>query len=531
MTMLHPTFKRRVRFLACLILFCSVFSNEVSAESVDNKAASKERFTIQQIVVQGNTLLSQEAIQKVVKKFIGSNKSLKDLENIRDAVYGEYRKTGYALVSIGIMGLPDAKGILTVLAKEDTLRAVKVEGNKYLTRKDVLRLLPALQVGRALNVETLDKQVVVANDNSSRTIAVALQTIDVGVFDAIVKVAEQKMITHMLSLDNTGNRAQDPLRYTYRFIHKGLGQRKDAMGILMYARSPNGNVQQYLAYYSQPLGVKGNSIYAMALKSKSSYGLTDTGYGIFNMAGSGQFYGIHYVHSLYRSPATKLTLDLGVDFRSSFDDTDFEGIDMGPDINSRPISLSTHYSWTGKTDSVSMQLTYVRNFPGGYLNDEETFLLSRVNSSPSYQLWRANLTYLHYFKNGWVFLNRYDGQYTSQPLIPDEQYGVGGAHSVRGFEEREAAGDKGVSAGFELYTPPIIPGIRLLAFYDIGQIWAFDDAYGDLLGPQTLSSTGLGIRWTINKYLSFSADYAYVIKGYITPDHDKRIHFNLSATY
>ena len=530
MVMSHPSTKVLVLFFVGMLLFGVVWVDKVSAESVKEAVATSEDFTINQVVVQGNTLISNTVIETAMKKFIGFNKTVKDLENIRDAVYSVYKKAGYSLVSVGILDRPDAKGVLTVLAKEDILREIKIEGNKYLKRTDVLQLLPALRVGLALNMKTLDKQVMIANDNPSRSLSVALQTLDVGVFDAIVTVTEQKMITHTLSIDNTGNPDQDPLRYNYRFTHNALGIRKDAIGILIYARSPNGNVQQYLAYYNQPLGKNGDSIYVMAAKSNSSSGITDTGYGSFNIAGSGQFYSLHYVRPLYRSPTTKLALDFGFDFRSSVDETAFEGIDMGPDVNSKPLSLSVQYSWTGRSDSVSMHATYVRNLPGGYLNDDDTYLLSRINATSTYQVWRASLTYLHQFKNGWTFLNRYDGQYTTQPLIPDEQFGIGGAHSVRGFYEREGAGDKGVSASFELYTPPIHHGLRLLLFYDVAQIWSFDP-YDDLIGPQTISSTGIGLRWTINRVFSFSADYAYVIKGYITPDHAKRLHFNLSATF
>ena len=529
---LRVTARRFVTLWMILFALISVLPVIVAMEST--VSAAEDRFPISKIEFQGNFLFSEEVLQNATGGFLGDNKTVKDLEMIQNAVFSVYNKAGYKLVSVVIIDRPDSAGLLTVIVKEDILRNVKITGNKYLHDSHIRQALPALKTGYPTNVNELDKQLLVANEYPSRVLAISLKPIEVGVFEAIVTVTEGKMITHTISLDNTGNRNQDPLRGRYRFAHTGLGGRRDATGIFIYSRSPSNNIQQYLAYYNQPLSPKGDSIYLMGAYSNSKTGLTQTGYGNFNVAGQGHFYSLHYVYPIYRTLSTKLALDFGIEYRNSIDNTVTEegNIKLFQDINSLPLSISTQYNWQGKTDNVSFNITYVRNIPGGYLNDDETYYVVRRSSSSQYQLWRGTINYLHRFKNGWIFNNRYDWQYTTQPLIPDEQFGLGGVRSIRGFEEREALGDKGVSTSFELYTPPLGHGVRLLAFYDIGQFWSFDtNFYGDLVGPTTLSSAGIGLRWTINKTFSLNVDYAYVIKGYITPEHDARIHFDLSATF
>lgn len=503
----------------------------VSGAAAEGQEADIGRFSIHQVDVQGNTLIHGAAFHNATKKYLGEEKTLTDLEKIRDAVYGQYRQAGYRLASVAIPSRPDRNGVLTVVVTEDILRNVFITGNKRLASQEVLRLLPALQAGKPLNLAALDAQVITVNENPSRSVSVALQTVDVGIFDAVVKVEEQNIVSHSIWIDNTGNRDQEPLRLNYRFSHYGLGPRRDASGIFIYSRSPDNTVKQYLFYYNQPLGRNGDSMYAFASKSNSEAGITNTGYGIFNVAGSGRIYSLHYVRPLLRTPASKIALDIGLEHRSSVDTTAFGGIDVGPDVNSRPLSIGLQYNLSGRSDSLSMNVTYLRNLPGGYLNDDVTYGRSRINAVSRYQVWRTGLTYLHQFRNKWTFVNRYEGQYTAQPLIPDEEFGAGGARSVRGFEEREALGDKGFSASFELYTPPLRNGMRFVLFYDTAQIWRYEDIYKKLLGPATISSTGVGIRWPVNRNVSFSADYAYVIKGYYTPAHDSRIHFNLSVTF
>jgi len=55
-------------------------------------------------------------------------------------------------------------------------------------------------------------------------------------------------------------------------------------------------------------------------------------------------------------------------------------------------------------------------------------------------------------------------------LISGEQFGLGGADSVRGFEEREISGDDGIQLNLETHSPSFGPGLRPLAFADGSKI-------------------------------------------------------------
>lgn len=532
-----------VRFARCFLLSMLLALLGWTMPAVPAYATETD-FSVTSVEIRGNFMMAEEILQKVVKEHLGSGKTVQDLEKIQNAIFSAYKRAGYTLVSIVIAEPPDPNGRLTVIVKEDILRSVKITGNKYLKDEQIRKALPALKTGQPINTMALDRQILVANENASRVLSVSLQTIDVGIFDAIVTVKEGKIIANSLSLDNTGmgnkgDNTQDPLRLQYRFIHYGLGAMRNATGVLIYSWSPRNTVQQYLAYYQHPLSAWGNSWYAMAAYSNTKTGLSNSGYGVFNVAGSGQFYSLHYVHPLYRSLRTKVALDVGLEYRNSTDNTTIYNIDVGPDVNSLPFSISGIYSWQRNRDSVSATVSYVQNIPGGYLNNDDAYMGVSPYASAHYQLWRGSMSYIHRFRKDWIFHTRVDWQYATQALIPDEQIGLGGVRSIRGFREREALGDKGIVASFELYTPPVTPGLRLVVFYDVGQLWYYqldeNSLFGNpsfsCIGPTTLASAGIGLRWTINSWLSFNADYAYVIKGYITAQHDSRLHFDLTATF
>ena len=62
------------------------------------------------------------------------------------------------------------------------------------------------------------------------------------------------------------------------------------------------------------------------------------------------------------------------------------------------------------------------------------------------------------FATNWVTTFKADGQWASQPLISNEQFGAGGVNSVRGYHEGEVFGDDGWHVSLEQQTPPQVVG-------------------------------------------------------------------------
>jgi len=100
----------------------------------------------------------------------------------------------------------------------------------------------------------------------------------------------------------------------------------------------------------------------------------------------------------------------------------------------------------------------------------------------------------------WVTTVRSDGQWATQPLISNEQFGAGGVNSVRGYQEGQVFGDCGWHVTLEQQTPPHVAGYvhgrEPLTFR--GTIYTdYADTY--LLDPQgrpgstALWGTGFGV--------------------------------------
>ena len=107
-------------------------------------------------------------------------------------------------------------------------------------------------------------------------------------------------------------------------------------------------------------------------------------------------------------------------------------------------------------------------------------------------------------------------QYTGEVLVGPEQFGIGGANSVRGFQERERADDRGHAGSVELYSPDLSQrlgwkdwNLRLLAFYDIGRTSRVNPLRGEQV-HNGIASAGIGVRLSQQKAFNTRLDVANI---------------------
>ncbi|HVU26354.1 MAG TPA: POTRA domain-containing protein [Verrucomicrobiae bacterium] len=109
------------------------------------------------------------------------------------------------------------------------------------------------------------------------------------------------------------------------------------------------------------------------------------------------------------------------------------------------------------------------------------------------------------FFNDWVTTFRADGQWASEPLISNEQFGIGGVNSVRGYHEGEIFGDTGWHLSLEQQTPPYVVGtiggkqplaVRGSIYLDFAAAYLLDPPEGQPSGT-TLWGTGFGFTASV----------------------------------
>lgn len=112
----------------------------------------------------------------------------------------------------------------------------------------------------------------------------------------------------------------------------------------------------------------------------------------------------------------------------------------------------------------------------------------------------------------WSSLLRANGQWSSAPLINNEQFALGGTGGVRGYQEGEVYGDTGWRLQFDLRAPPVNVGyfpdpagdipatLRCSWFMDYGQTYLIDrPAIANDMVQQW--GTGLGFFLTVGQHI------------------------------
>jgi hemolysin activation/secretion protein len=174
----------------------------------------------------------------------------------------------------------------------------------------------------------------------------------------------------------------------------------------------------------------------------------------------------------------------------------------------------------------------------GVTADDADFEIKRFNARASYIALRGRVRHTAFLPRDLQLAARLDGQYSSVPLIVNEQYPAGGVESVRGYLEFAAVGDSGYAGSLEMRSPSFaksLPGTfidaRLHAFVDGGQT-AILDALPGQDARFNLLSTGVGMRLRESHGVVAAVDVAYPFETAGLSEKGKtRVHFKASYQF
>jgi hemolysin activation/secretion protein len=327
-----------------------------------------------------------------------------------------------------------------------------------------------------------------------------------------------------VGLNNIGDSRTGNYRVTAGLQHSNLWGRDHSV-TATYTTSPDhvGDVKQYGFYYRVPF-------YSVSGALTLFYAYSDVNSGTianaFEVSGRGRFSGLHWRQHLVPHGAYSHALEAGVDDRFFDNNVLFSGTQLGVDVRSRPLSLSYNGRFDQASASMAGSVQYARNLGGGADNTDAAYVGNRAGASTDWQAWRYSLDG-QWRVAPWILAVRVRGQYADEPLIPGEQFGVGGAGSVRGLREREVTGDSGTAISVEGLYPLPWDGLSAVAFLDAGEV-RLRNATAGQPAHQNAASIGVGVRWIIARRFSLAIDAAQVLNGTTASESgDRRIHFSL----
>jgi hemolysin activation/secretion protein len=259
---------------------------------------------------------------------------------------------------------------------------------------------------------------------------------------------------------------------------------------------------------------------------------------VFDVAGRGDVLGLGYTQMLPSIGQYRHQLVAQLNDKYFENDIVFAGEEIGPDVRSRPLSLSYQANWKSEKVSLGMSLSYIKNINGGRFNDAVSYQATRDGARQDWDSVSTDLS-AQYKLGEWQLTGSAHFFDSSDRLITGEQFALGGASSVRGMEERELTGDKGYRLGLQLWSPPVKYGIRPVMFVDAGKV-RINQPQIDELNDESVASVGASMYWNPNPKINMSVSFAHLFDGIdpalassdqVSEDGNNRLHFNLAYRF
>ncbi|MFO1190898.1 MAG: ShlB/FhaC/HecB family hemolysin secretion/activation protein [Rhodoferax sp.] len=441
---------------------------------VPSATGPSPRIRVREIRVTGSTVFSAQDFEVLTAPFVGRDVTAEDLSALRQALTLKYVQAGY--INSGAL-LPDqtvADGLIEYRIVEGALQDIQVTGTAHLD-PDYVRDRLALGAAAPLNVNTLQEtlQRLLQGPFIERVNAELAPGDRPGEARLIARVQEGPRSRVTASLDNDLSPSLGALRAGLRGQWLNPRGRGDILGWdLAYAQGyAKGSVS-----YSMPLDARDTTLDVFADLSRAS--VVESPLNALDIQSRAQTLGVRVTRPVFRDARTQFVLSLGLDVRhsqSSLLGTGFAfspGVE--PDGESRVRVLRFVQDYTTRASNQVTALRSTISWGLGILGATE---LGNGQPGGKFLSWLGQAQ--HARRLGTTdsqLVLRFDAQLTNKPLLPLEQFAVGGLRTVRGFRTNQLVRDYGYAASAELRVPVLRSQdggavLQLVPFVDVGGAW------------------------------------------------------------
>ena len=432
------------RVVAPLLL---AFAAVVAAQEGPETAGSEDSpsFDVWEYQVEGNTLLDAALIERAVYPHLGPDRRIDDVEAARTALEKVYREQGFGTVLIDIPEQDVVAGIVRLNVVEGKVERLKVSGSRYFSLGRIRAQVPALAEGAVPHLPAVQQQLQRLNQASpDRTITPVLRPGSTpGTLDVELKVDDELPFHAKLELNDRFTQNTERLRLNAEVRYGNLWQREHAISAAYQVAPENrDNVEVFSSTYSFRLPDSDKVFTLYGVKTTSDVAAI----GTLGVVGDGIIGGVRATLPLTARGSYYQSLTLGGDYK------DFgESIALlGADTLNTPINYhvwSALYSGVYIGDRAETEISVGINFAlRGLGNTMREFQDKRFRAKPNFAYLNVGLSHLRPLPWGAEFYGALDGQVTEGPLISNEQFGVGGVQSIRGYLESQQFFDDGLRA-------------------------------------------------------------------------------------
>jgi hemolysin activation/secretion protein len=478
---------------------------------------NQEKIKVEKFIFKGNTVLSTQKLESVVASYINREITFSELLEARTAVTNLYIQQGYVTSGaffpvIENQAILISKGVVTIQIVEGKLEEINIVGSARL--KNYIRERLRTNTTKVFNSKNLliGLQLLQTDPLIAKISAVVDKGSQLNTSILNVTVKPRQPLKIEAVLDNSRSPAIGTFQRRVELSDAnllGLGDRLS----LGYRNTDGSNT--LTTSYSIPINPQNGTV--QFFYANSSANVVERPFSKLDILSNARAYEVTFRQPILQQVNSNSTQEFALGLTAS-------RLESESSLLNSPFPLSVGADSMGRT-----RISAIRFFQEWTQRHRQGALVARsqlslgvgaidatINKSAPdsrFLSWRGQVAWLRRLaRNGTSLLVRTDIQLADRPLVTLEQFGLGGAISVRGYRQDTFLTDN----AFLLSAQVLIPIWRtdteqldVIPFFDMGTSWNknADRDNGIAISTGTLASIGLGIRYQFAERLSANLDW------------------------
>lgn len=533
---------------------------------------------LESVVILGRSGVPAERLQAAVADLQGQPMDEALLERVRLTVAAAHDAAGLRLVSVD---RPLAQGGV-LLVRVHALRVARIAvladdgttDGSAAGLEAVHAALPALREGESPNLDVLDQQLRLANLQPHRRWALDFRPVDAPAapaappaptqpfdsqpgqtiasaqdtprtqpppgrprlaprdvpppLEARVRVEGDGAFYGRALLDNAGQEATGRERLRMQLGHGdlfGAGRSLD-LTAMTSLRQPS-RQHQFALRYQQPLPAWSSLLSVELQSSRSRPGRVND---YFDVAGNSDGGVLALRRLLPRVAGLEPYAEVALEYAVHEDVIDFSGTNLGGRVGMAPLALALGATWQSGPWRAFGQVQWRHNTGWGAHSSAADYARARAQAPVHWNSLQVAAELRRAQGAGQEWVLRAQGQWSDDALVPAQQMRTGGAILVRGLEESELSGDRGLALATE-YWWPLGAGHRWGLMLDAAALHRQAPQAGEARSASAVTA-GLGWQWQPNAARGprLSAALGQVLRERHLPVSrrgDRRLHLQL----
>jgi hemolysin activation/secretion protein len=499
----------------------------------------KNMETVKGVEVRGMSVPGgYRAIASALKPFLGQEVSKDNLLAIKRKVIEHYQNFHRPIIVVELPDQDVTGGVVTYVITEGKIGSLEFKGNKWFSDKSLRRFVH-LKPGDVIDEEVLLNDVAWMNQNPYHYTQVVLAPGEKKGKTNLEFMTEDRFpLRFYTGADNTGNSFDGNTRL---YAGATFGNMWGIGDLLTYQYTSSTDFHQFTSHF-------GNYTSFFPWRHKAviygGYARIHPDFQGFRSEGKNVQASLRYYipfRPLYKTFFHEFVW--GFDYKNINSNLFFTGDIDDVLLTTNDVNITQlYFGYDLDARLTKHQLSFIAELfysPGKWLPHQtnQDYEALKPHTTHSYVYGRLTLGDVYQLPKKFAlsFLVRLQG--TTAPLLPSEQFGLGGYNTVRGYDERIFNADQALCANMELRAPPfkvfrrIKDEMTFLAFIDyaLGHNW---HPLSGFKSTDQLISIGPGVRYAITPYLTARADYGFKLhRDHIIGEHLGKLNVGISVGY